>query len=210
MDKLIDRLVRDGYLKSPSIIKAFRKISRADFVPRELAEKEGRGFVEENNAPLRIGYGQTVSQPLTVALMLELLQPERGNRIFDVGSGSGWQTALLAEIVGPGGFVFAIERIRELKKFGQKNVGRYGFKNVEFIVGDGTKGLENAAPFDRIVAAASGKEIPPAWKKQLKTGGRLVAPVENSIWLLIKESESEFREKEYPGFAFVPLIEETK
>ena len=208
MSRLIDRLIKEGYLNSPRIIQAFKEISRADFAPEELIKKEGREFVEEYNAPLGIGFGQTVSQPLTVAFMLELLQPEKGDRILDIGSGSGWQTALLAKIVGQDGFVYAIERIRELKEFGQRNVGKYGFKNVEFVCGDSSKGLGDKAPFDRIIAAAAGEEIQPEWKKQLKIGGRLAAPVGNAIRLLIKTGEDKFKEKKYPGFAFVPLIKE--
>lgn len=206
--KLIDQLVEQGYLKSPLIIDAFRKIKRADFVPEEIVQKKGEEFVEEYNAPLSIGHNQTISQPLTVAFMLELLKPEKGDRIMDIGSGSGWQTALLCQIVGKDGSVSAIERIRELKEFGEKNLKKHGFNNVEFICGDGSRGLKDKAPFDKIIAAASGDEIPLAWKEQLKVGGRLVVPVKNSIWLLVKREENKFEEKEYPGFAFVPLIKD--
>lgn len=208
MGELTDRLIKEKYLKSPQIIDAFRKIERADFVPREIIKAQGKDFVNEHNAPLFIGYDQTISQPLTVAFMLELLQPKPGDKILDIGSGSGWQTALLCQIVGPGGFVWAIERIPELKAFGQANVEKYNFKNVEFICGDGSKGLSAQAPFDRIIAAASGQEIPFAWKEQLKIKGCLVVPVENSIWLLEKRGENKFEQKEYPGFVFVPLIKE--
>ncbi len=206
MNKLIDELIEQKYLKSPLIINAFKKIKRADFVPKEITREKGKEFVNEFNAPLSIGYGQTISQPLTVAFILELLQPKQGDKILDIGSGSGWQTAMLCQIVGPQGFVHAIEIIPELRDFGQDNVSKYNFKNVEFICGDGSKGLEEQAPFDKIIAAASAREIPQAWKKQLKVNGRLVTPVENSIWLLIKKKENQFEEKEYPGFVFVPLI----
>ena len=204
--KLIDQLIKEKYLKSPLIIEAFRKIKRADFAPDEMVRQKGKDFVAEYNAPLSIGYKQTISQPLTVAFMLELLQPKKGDKILDIGSGSGWQTAMLAQIVGPDGFVYAIERIPELKSFGQDNVGKYNFKNIEFICGDGSKGLPNKAPFDKIIAAASAKEIPKAWKDQLKINGRLVTPVKDSIWLLVKKEKNEFEEKEHPGFVFVPLI----
>lgn len=206
MEKLISQLIRDGYLKSSGIIDAFREIRRADFVPAEIVREQGEDFVNEYNAPLPIGFDQTISQPLTVAFMLELLQPEEGHNVLDVGSGSGWQTALLCQIVGDKGFVNAIEFIPKLKKFGENNIKKYNFNNVKFTCGDGSKGLVEQAPFDRIIAAASGKKIPRAWKEQLKIGGRLVAPVENSIWLLVKKSARKFEEKEYPGFAFVPLI----
>jgi protein-L-isoaspartate(D-aspartate) O-methyltransferase len=205
---LVNQLIEQKYLKSPLIIDAFRKIKRADFVPQEILRERGEDFVAEYNAPLSIGYGQTISQPLTVAFMLELLQPRSGDKVLDIGSGSGWQTAMLCQIVGPEGFVYAIELIPELKNFGQSNIEKYNFKNVEFIYGDGSKGLSDQAPFDKIIAAAAAEEISPAWKEQLKIGGRLVLPVKNSIWLLIKKDEKKFEEKEYPGFVFVPLIKQ--
>ena len=119
MKYLVKELISSGYLKTPEIIDAFQKIDRKDFVSDEYKD---RAYV---NAPLPIGYGQTISQPLTVAFMLELLQPEKGNKILEIGSGSGWQTALLARVVGDEGRVFAIELIPELEQFGRKNeIGR--------------------------------------------------------------------------------------
>jgi len=190
-------------LKTPSIIDAFEKVDRKDFVTEELKDK---AYL---NTPLPIGYGQTISQPLTVAFMLELLQPEKGNRVLEIGSGSGWQTALLAHIVSGGGKVFAAELIPELMVFGRENVAKYGFiknKTVEFHSLNAIKGMPEEAPFDRIISAASGMELPAAWKEQLKIGGRIVAPVKDAIHLLVKKSETEFEESIYPGFAFVPLI----
>ena len=154
MSELIDQLIEQEYLKSPLIIEAFRKIKRADFVPEEITKKESREWVENYNAPLPIGQGQTISQPLTVAFMLELLEPKPGDKILDIGSGSGWQTAMLCQITGEKGFVYAIEVIPELKEFGEKNVSKYNFKNTEFICGDGSQGLAGQAPFDKIIAAA--------------------------------------------------------
>lgn len=203
LKELIKNLIGSGYLKTPQIIEAFRKIDRADFV---LEKFKKDAYV---NSPLPIGYGQTISQPQTVAFMLELLQPEEGNKIMDIGSGSGWQSALLAEIAGTRGKVFAVELIPELSEFGEKNASKYNFKAkgiLKFICLDGTKGLPKEAPFDRIIVAASGKDAPPALKTQLKIGGRLVIPIENSIWLITKKGEDDFEEKEYPGFAFVPLV----
>lgn len=198
---LIDSLIQEGWLKTPKIIEAFKRIKREDFMPADIKN------LAELNEALPIGYGQTISQPLVVAFMLEQLQPEPGDKILDVGSGSGWTSALLGEIVGPKGKVIAIETIPELKEFGEKKEAKYKLP-VQFISADGSNGYEKEAPFDKILCSASvQKEVPLAWKEQLKIGGRIVTPVGSSVWLLIKRSDTEFEETEYPGFAFVPLIE---
>ena len=204
MALLIDSLIEEGWLKTPKIIEAFRKIKRVDFLPKGM-----ENLVELNEA-LPIGCGQTISQPLVVAFMIEQLQPQPGEKILDIGSGSGWTTALLAEIVGDKGKVIAMEIIPELKKFGEKNVAKYNFikrGQVQFICTDGSKGYEKEAPFDGILVSASVQtDIPQTWKEQLKIGGRIVTPIGSSIWLLTKKSEKNFEEIEYPGFAFVSLI----
>jgi len=204
---LLDLLIEENWLKTPRIIEAFKKIKRADFLPEDIKN------LAEFNEALPIGFGQTISQPLVVAFMLEQLQPQPGDKILDVGSGSGWTTALLAEIIGSRGKVIAIEVIPELMEFGKKNVEKYNFVEkgvVEFICADGSKGYKKAAPFDKILASAAAPELSPVWKEQLKIGGRIVTPIGSSIWLFIKNppagGEKEFEEIEYPGFAFVPLI----
>ena len=213
---LIQELIRDGYLKSPLIIEAFQAIDRIDFVPPEF---QGDAYI---NAPLPIGFGQTISQPLTVAFMLELLEPQPGEKILDIGAGSGWQTAMLAYIVSSGkrpetdnkqrekkGKVFAIERIKELCQFGKQNVTNYNFLEkgiVEVFCQDGSLGLKEFAPFDKIIAAATAEKIPADWKEQLKIGGRIVAPVSQSIIMLDRIGKTKFSQKEFFGFSFVPLI----
>jgi protein-L-isoaspartate(D-aspartate) O-methyltransferase len=199
----VEVLIEEGWLKTPKIIEAFRKIKREDFLPENLKN------LAQLNEALPIGYGQTISQPLVVAFMLELLQPNRGEKILDVGSGSGWTSALLGEIVGPEGKVVAMEIIPELKEFGEKNVKKYNFvkeKRVIFICGDGSKGYLPEAPYNKILISASAQKLFPAWKEQLCIGGRIVVPIGNSIYLLIKKSENVFEQFEYPGFVFVPLI----
>ena len=205
METLIQKLINDGYLKSPKIIDAFRKVHRRDFLPDEMKED----YLED--IPLSISYGQTISQPLTVAFMLELLQPEEGDKVLDVGSGSAWTTALLAYIVGEEGKVYAIERIPQLKSFGEDNLKKYAFKNIEVFCGDGTRGLSEFSPFDKIqVAAAAKKGVPEPLLEQLEIGGRIVIPVgegSQDMILLTKKTKDEFEEKKFPGFQFVPLIE---
>lgn len=206
MSHLVNELIREGYLKSDSIIEAFSVIHRIEFVPDDLESQS------EANIPLPIGHGQTISQPLTVALMMELLDPKENQVILDVGSGSGWTTAILSYIVGENGKVIGIERVPELCDFGKKNVEKFGFirKGIaEMECGDGSLGCPKHAPYDRILVSAMANEVPEVLKKQLKVGGKMVIPVHNDIWYLEKKGRDDFYKEEYPGFSFVPLVQET-
>lgn len=204
-ESLIQSLIDEGYLRTSRITEAFRSVDRADFV---LSEYKDEAY---GNYPLPIGEGQTISQPLTVAFMLELLDPKPGEKILDIGAGSGWQTTLLAETVGPNGQIIALERIPELCRFAQKNLEKYDLiKNgrVEFYCRDAAAEIPDG-PYDKIIAAAAAsKDIPEIWREKLKIGGKIVAPVGGSIWLFTKKSAAEWEEKEFPGFAFVPLIKD--
>jgi protein-L-isoaspartate(D-aspartate) O-methyltransferase len=215
---LINYLISSGYLKTPLIIDAFLKIKRVDFLPDNIKN------LSELNEALPIAEGQTISQPAVVAFMLELLYPKPGDKILDIGSGSGWTTSLLSYIVSKGGEnkqgkVFAIEVIEKLKIFGEQNTNKYNFiekGTTTFLCSDGTKGLEKEAPFDKILISATAEKIPPKLKQQLKIGGRLVLPLKDensntfssqSIYLVKKKNKKEFETEKYPGFVFVPLIE---
>ena len=203
MNSLINNLIKEGYLKNDLIIDAFSEISRIEFLPEDL-EAESMADIA-----LPIGYGQTISQPKTVAIMLELLDPDRGQNILDIGSGSGWLTALLCYIVGREGSVTAVERISELSEWGKKNVDKYGYvKNgiAKFHSADGKEGFSENAPYDRIILSAFVKEVPEELKKQLKVGGKMVIPVNDSLLYLEKKGENDFEKEEYPGFSFVPLV----
>lgn len=216
MDELVNYLIKIGELKTPRIIKAFKKVDRKNFVPDEFKDS---AYLD---TPLPIGRGQTISQPRVVAFMLELLEPKPGEKILDVGSGSGWQTGLLAELVGREGKVVAIERIEELFKMAKENLSSFfrikpsrfssstsGVEGgvIELVLGDGSKGYPDQSPYDKIIAGAASQKVSPAWKNQLKTGGIMVFPLGQSVWRLEKMSDSEFKKEEYPGFVFVPLIE---
>lgn len=200
---LINNLVGDGYLKTPAIIDSFRNIDRRDFIPKESEERA------YENIALPIGKKQTISQPLVVAFMLELLDLKPGEKILEIGTGSGWKTMLIANLIGESGKIFSIERIRELYDIAKLNTDKYkDLKEgrVDLLLGDGAKGYKEKAPYDKIIAAASAEEIPVAWKEQLKIGGRIVAPIKESIIIMDKIAKDKFETKEYFGFSFVPLI----
>ncbi len=200
MDKLIDKLVADGKLKTPVIIQAWRQIDRVDFV----AEDQKLHAYEDR--PLSIGFGQTISQPTTVAFMLELLDPRPGQKILDVGTGSAWQSALLGQIVGESGKVYGVERIETLRALGQSRLKRAGVKNVEINLAVNPVGWPAEAPYDRIICAAAASEAPRELLAQLKIKGKAVLPINNSIFYFERKTKDDFISREYPGFMFVPLI----
>ena len=200
---LIDRLIEDGWLKSERIIKAFRQIKREDFVPEKSQE------LADLNKPLSIGHGQTISQPLVVAFMLELLNVQEGDKVLDIGCGSGWTTALLAELVGERGQVISMEIVDELVALCETNIMKYNSSNkevVRVIHGDGKDGYSDEAPFDRVLVSAEAKKVPDALKRQLKVGGLLVIPIGSSICVFEKVSSKKFNKREIEGFRFVPLV----
>ena len=211
-ENFILSLKRDGYIKTEALAEAFLEIDRKKFVPEDLKENA------YENIPLPIGFGQTISQPLTVAFLIELLSPKRGEKILDVGSGSGWQASLIAHMVqseekNKFPQVVSVERIPELKKYAEKNIEKFGFIKsglVRVINGDGVRDGIQFSPYDGIIAAASGDRIPEEWKDQIKVGGRIVAPVKDSILIIEKTGPDEYSEKKYFGFTFVPLISDKK
>ena len=136
-EMLINSLINEGILRTPEIIEAFRRVRREDFV---LPQYREHAYVDE---PLPIMEGQTISQPLTVAAMTEALQPKAGQKILEVGAGSGYQAAVLAEIVGQKGKIITLERLRALVEFARKNLRICGYTNAVVIEGDGTLGYEN-------------------------------------------------------------------
>lgn len=204
MSKLANDLMRNGYLKTDIIIEAFFNVGREEFVPDDLTASANL------NIPLPIGCGQTISQPMTVAFMLELLDPRKNQNVLDLGSGSGWTTALLSYIVGEKGKVTALERVEELCNFGRENVNKFDFikkGTAEFYCADGSQGFEKNAPYDRILVSAASDHIPQKLKEQLLIGGKMVIPINNSIWYIEKKSNEDLHIEKFPGFSFVPLIE---
>jgi len=208
--QLINELKNLGYLRDPLVEKAFEKIDRKFFVPEEYEESA------YENRPIPIGRNQTTSQPLVVAFMLELLDVHPGEKILEIGAGFGWQTALLAQLTREEGeneyerpLVISLEVVPELFERAKENISRYleiAKGIVDIKEKDGTKGYEECAPYDRIVVCASVDEILQTWKNQLKIGGKIVAPIRQSIVMIEKRGKNEFRTKEFFGFSFVPLV----
>jgi len=203
-DKLINRLIAEGYLKTDAVIKAFRKVPRELFVPDEYKEYS---YVDE---PLPIAEGQTISQPLTVAVMTEELDIKPRQKILEIGTGSGYQTALLAEVVGETGKIVTVERIPKLAGEAKARLEKLGYKNIEFVTGDGTLGYKKREPYDRIIATASAPDVPESLKMQLKTDGIMVLPVGSFVQNMIKIIKTPYGyEKHNLGFfQFVPMIGE--
>jgi len=166
MDELIHTLQTEGALQNPDVLSAFRYVDRKDFVPEKSA------LEAYQNYPLSIGSGQTISQPYTVAFMLDLLEPGPGQTILEIGCGSGWQTTMLGHIVGESGQVHAIEIVPTLANTTKENAGKYPDieKCITVYTQNAIDGLPRHAPFDRIIAAASAREIPKQWKEQLAVG----------------------------------------
>lgn len=198
-DDLVDYLVATGVLESEHLMRAFRTIDRKDFVQVDY-DNEAYG-----DYPLPIGYGQTISQPTTVALMLEFLEVQKGGSILDIGSGSGWTTALLAELVGKSGSVLGLELVPELVEFGSENLDHYGFKHAR-IEQAGEKLGRPDEKFDKILVSAAAEELPEELIEQLKVGGVLVVPVGNAILKVTKTAEDKTETERRGGFTFVPLV----
>ena len=197
-DSLVQSLLLSGVLKSPSLIYAFKSIDRIDFVPQELRS------MAYDDRPLPIGSSQTISQPYTVAFMLELLQPGSDDRIMDLGSGSGWTTALLASVCE---HVDAVERQVNLLEFSKKNLSKYFFKNIDLHRAQKSLGLKGKS-FDKILVSCAADEIPQSLVEQLTPEGVMVIPIQHSIMKVTKTTRGTLKTEEYPGFVFVPLIED--
>ena len=182
------------------IEQAFAKFERANFLPGPVRGLAGADM------PLSIGHGQTNSQPTTVKMMLKWLDVKPSDKVLDVGSGSGWTTALLSYLTGTEGKVYAVEIVPSLVEFGQQNVKRAGVYNAELHLAGDVFGLPEKAPFDRILVSASADKLPQELIGQLKPGGKMVIPVRNSVWEVIKKDENNVEITQHPGFAFVPLL----
>ncbi|MEW6070167.1 MAG: protein-L-isoaspartate(D-aspartate) O-methyltransferase, partial [Candidatus Thermoplasmatota archaeon] len=170
-EALVRHLIRWGYLKSPEIIKAMSLVPRHLFVPERVRAQAYEDY------PLEIGLGQTISAPHMVAIMLESLDLEKEHKVLEIGTGFGYHAAVASLVVGEKGKIYTIERYAELAEQAKKNLALARIKNVEVFVGDGSKGLKQFAPYDRIFATCGAPKISTTLVEQLKEKGKLLLPV---------------------------------
>lgn len=203
---LIAALKQTGVLRTSRIEQAFHDVDRVDFVSADL-----RPHAYED-VPLPIGFSQTISQPTTVAIMLEALQPQPNERCLDIGAGSGWVTALLAVLVTPTGQVTGVERLPDLARQLSERIAGRKRPNILITTGDASRGWPPGAPYDIIHVAAAAAAIPPELIQELRFGGRLIMPVGDDtqdLALITKTGDNTYSERRYSGFQFVPLITDT-
>lgn len=210
--RLVEKLIREGYIRSEKVMKAMLRVPRELFVPEELRH------LAYEDTPLPIGSGQTISAPHMVALMTELADLEPGMKVLEIGTGSGYHAAVVAEVVAPSdmdrskwGHVYSVERIPELAERARRNLERAGYSDrVTVIIGDGTLGYPPEAPYDRIIVTAAAPDIPKPLIEQLRPGGKMVIPIGTRymqyLYVVEKTPEGKIKSRPVTPCLFVPLI----
>ena len=201
---MVERHLKRRGIDDKMILDAFLEVPREEFVSAEYAH------LAYGDHPLPIQAGQTISQPYIVALTIQAAGIGLRDKVLEVGAGSGYAAAVISRIAGK---VVAIERQHDLVELARDRMRRLGYDNVEIVEGDGTVGCPEQAPFDAIVAAASGSHVPPPWVEQLAEGGRIVMPVGGQEWVqelvkVTKSPDGELSQESLGGVRFVPLIGE--
>jgi protein-L-isoaspartate(D-aspartate) O-methyltransferase len=204
--RMVREQIESRGITNAQVLAAMRKVPRHEFVPANWVERA------YDDSPLPIGYDQTISQPYIVALMTDLAQLSPQSKVLEVGTGSGYQAAILAEIVRE---VYSIEIIEPLAVSAAERLTRLGYKNVQVKHGDGYLGWPEHAPFDAIVVTAGAEHVPPPLIEQLKPGGRMVIPVgqlpgQQSLWLIEKSVDGTIIQNQITPVAFVPLTRAPK
>ncbi|MBN2373804.1 protein-L-isoaspartate(D-aspartate) O-methyltransferase [bacterium] len=200
---MIEKQIKARGIKDPLVLKALTQVKRHLFVPKDLWDSA------YNDYPLPIGYGQTISQPYIVALMTELLELKGGEKVLEIGTGSGYQAAVLAQIAGE---VFTIEIVPELAQTAGERLNELGYKNIRVKAGDGYLGWPEESPFDAMIITAAPNHIPEPLLEQLKTGGVMVMPIGSYFQELyrIRKSEKGIRKEKVSSVRFVPMTGEAE
>jgi protein-L-isoaspartate(D-aspartate) O-methyltransferase len=187
-------------IKNRAVLQAMRRVPRDLFVPSKFLNEAYSDY------PLPIGYRQTISQPYIVALMTELLQLKYHHKVLEIGTGCGYQTAVLAEIAER---IYSVEIVPELAELAKKNLQKLNYHNILCKQGDGLESWENEAPFDRIIVAAAPRYLPEALVKQLRVGGYMIIPIGSCpqiLYCIFRKSENEIEQKPISHVAFVPMV----
>ena len=202
-ERMVKEQIERRGIKDPRVLAALRKVPRHMFVPEEQIR-----FAYEDR-PLPIGEEQTISQPLIVAMMTELAELSPEKKVLEIGTGSGYQAAILAEVAGE---VYSIEIVDTLAQRAAATLRRLGYSKVQVRAGDGYKGWPEAAPFDAIVVTAAPPKIPEPLRQQLKVGGKLVVPVgeENQDLIVVTRTEKGFDQRVVTAVRFVPMTGEAQ
>jgi len=203
-EAMVERQLRRRGISEPDILDAFRAVPREAFISDEYAH------LAYGDHPLPIEANQTISQPYIVALMIQAAAIKGGDKVLEVGAGSGYAAAVISRIAQK---VIGIERQHDLVELARERLRRLGYDNVEIVEGDGTKGCREEAPFDAVLAAASGSHVPRPLVEQLATDGRIVMPLGEPGWVqelikVTKQGDGILRQENLGGVRFVPLIGE--
>ena len=203
-EAMVERQLRRRGITEPDILDAFREVPREEFIGADHAH------LAYGDHPLPIEAGQTISQPYIVALMIQAAAIKPGDKVLEVGAGSGYAAAVISRIADK---VFAIERQHDLVEIARERLERLGYGNIKIVEGDGTKGCPEEAPFDAILAAASGSHVPQTLIAQLSPRGRLVMPIGDPGWVqelvkVTKQQDGTLKQQNLGGVRFVPLIGE--
>lgn len=198
--EMVEEQIERRGIKDEAVLAAFRNVERHKFVPGNYKDDA------YSDSPLPIGYGQTISQPFIVAYMTEIIEPGKNDKVLEIGTGSGYQAAVLAEIVNE---VYTIEIISDLGKSAKQRLSNLGYENVSVKIADGYYGWEEHAPFDAIVVTAAAEYIPPPLIEQLKNGGKMIIPVGSPFLtqqlMLVEKENGETKSKSLMPVRFVPF-----
>ncbi|MFH1403392.1 MAG: protein-L-isoaspartate(D-aspartate) O-methyltransferase [Candidatus Altiarchaeota archaeon] len=202
---MVGRLIDHGYIKSSCVASAFRKVERHRFMPHEVSSN---AYVD---TPQPIGFEQTISAPHMVAIMTELLDVREDSKVLEIGTGSGYQAAIIAELCHKG-FVYSVERVKGLYEGASRLLSELGYSNIHVVEGDGTMGLPEPAPYDRIIVTAAAPRVPGRLVEQLSKKGRMLVPVggrwSQDLVSLDKDVNGRVMERSHGGCVFVPLLGE--
>ena len=199
--RMVEQQIERRGVEDPRVLAAMREVERHRFVPEDAVD------YAYDDTPLRIGHGQTISQPYIVALMTELLELEEDDRVLEIGTGSGYQAAVLSLLASE---VYSIEIVEPLGETARARLDSLGYGNVEVRIGDGYQGWPEHAPFDKIIVTAAPPEIPPKLIEQLADGGRMVLPVGEAYQqlVLLQRRGGVIEERTITGVRFVPMVHE--